>query len=79
MKIVYILESLKDKGIYTGNTNNLKERLKRHNSGQVASTKDRRPLRIICYTVFNDKQIAYDFERYLKIGSGRAFIKKHFR
>ena len=79
MKIIYILESLKDKGIYTGNTSNLKDRLFRHNLGQTKSTKDRRPLKLICYVLFKDKLKAYDFERYLKTGSGRAFINKHFK
>ena len=26
----------------------------------------------------SDKYKAYEFEKYLKSGSGRAFIKKHF-
>ena len=79
MKIVYILKSLKDNGIYTGNTGNLKDRLYRHNQGQSMATKYRRPLKLICYFVFADEQKAYDFERYLKTGSGRSFICKHFR
>lgn len=27
---------------------------------------------------FKDKYLAFNFEKYLKSGSGRAFIKKHF-
>ncbi len=75
MKIVYIIQSQKDQSIYAGNTDNLDDRLKRHNGGHVISTKNRTPWKIICYLVFEDKQTAYDFERYLKTGSGRAFIK----
>ena len=79
MKIVYILESLKDKRIYTGNTDNLEERIKLHNNGLVESTKYRRPLELVCCITFKQDKTAYNFERYLKTGSGRAFINKHFR
>jgi predicted GIY-YIG superfamily endonuclease len=79
MKIVYILQSEKDNGIYIGNTSNLEERLSRHNQGKVLSTKYRKPLKIICFFSFVNSQKAYDFERYLKTGSGRAFINKHLK
>ena len=78
MKIVYILKSLKDNTIYSGNTDDIEERLDRHKKGYVKSTKHKLPIELVCYTVFKDKEKAYDFERYLKTGSGRAFIKKHF-
>jgi len=78
MKIVYIIQSEKDSSVYVGNTGDLDDRLKRHNAGQVPSTKDRKPWKLICHINFEDNQTAYDFERYLKTGSGRAFIKKHF-
>ncbi|TRZ64951.1 MAG: GIY-YIG nuclease family protein, partial [Spirochaetia bacterium] len=29
------------------------------------------------YITFNDKYKAFEFEKYLKSGSGRAFINKH--
>ena len=46
---VYILISLKDKKRYIGSTSNLKQRLIKHNSGQVRSTKHRRPLKLFAY------------------------------
>ncbi|MEA4910596.1 MAG: GIY-YIG nuclease family protein [Candidatus Elulimicrobiales bacterium] len=73
---VYILKC-KD-GYYSGCTNNLKERINRHIKGQVTATKDRRPIQLINYFAFNDKYKAYNFEVYLKTGSGRTFSKKHF-
>ena len=73
---VYILKCKYDK-IYTGCTNNLTERIKRHNLGQVEATKRLLPVSLITYIVFNDKYLAYNFERYLKKGSGRAFAKRH--
>ncbi|WP_116525194.1 GIY-YIG nuclease family protein [Seonamhaeicola aphaedonensis] len=63
---------------YVGCTSNLESRLKKHSSGQVISTKNRLPVEIITYIVFNDKYKAYNFEKYLKSGSGRAFLKKRF-
>ncbi|HOP59609.1 MAG TPA: GIY-YIG nuclease family protein, partial [Bacteroidales bacterium] len=73
---VYILKC-NDGSIYTGCTNNLEDRIKRHNLGQVLATKKIMPVEIITYIAFTDKYKAYAFERYLKLGSGRAFSKKH--
>ena len=76
MYYVYILKC-KDSNIYTGCTNDLKDRIERHNKGHVLATKERRPVQLMSYTAFKDKYKAFEFEIYLKSGSGRAFIKKH--
>lgn len=73
---VYILKC--KNGFYTGCTNNLKDRFHRHELGQVDATKDRRPIELINYFAFTDKNKAYNFEKYLKTGSGRSFLKRHF-
>ncbi|MFZ2190533.1 MAG: GIY-YIG nuclease family protein [Candidatus Magasanikiibacteriota bacterium] len=73
---VYLLKC-KD-GYYTGCTSNLRERIKRHSMGQVPATSSRLPVSLISYFAFKNKYIAFEFERYLKSGSGRAFVKKHF-
>ena len=73
---VYILKCKYDK-LYTGCTNNLQDRIKRHNLGQVESTKKILPVNLVTYIAFTNKYQAYDFERYLKSGSGRAFAKRH--
>jgi len=62
---------------YTGCTDDLKDRINRHQKGQVQATKSRLPIHLISYFAFSNKYAAYDFEKYLKTGSGRAFIKKH--
>ncbi|MCX6740399.1 MAG: GIY-YIG nuclease family protein [Candidatus Parcubacteria bacterium] len=77
MKIVYIIQSQKDFSTYIGVTSDLEDRLKRHNHGEVYTTKTRIPWKIICYFTFTYNQTTYDFERYLKTGSGRAFLNKH--
>jgi putative endonuclease len=42
--VLYILLSLKDKRTYIGYTDNLEERIKKHNSGKVKATRYRQPL-----------------------------------
>jgi predicted GIY-YIG superfamily endonuclease len=64
---------------YTGCTHDLEDRIKRHNSGQVEATKNILPVEIVTYVTFTDKYKAYNFEKYLKSGSGRAFSKRHFQ
>ncbi len=55
MIYVYILKSLKDEGYYVGITKSLDSRVKKHNKGQVRSTKNRRPLVV----VYKEEAIAY--------------------
>ena len=76
MYYVYVLKC-KD-GYYEGCTDNLKDRLHRHQKGQVNATENRLPIKLEMYFAIKDKYKAFEFEKYLKSGSGRAFIKKHF-
>jgi putative endonuclease len=62
----------------TGCTEDLKERFQTHCNGYVPSTKPRLPVELIFYCAFKDKYKAFAFERYLKSGSGRAFMQKRF-
>ena len=75
MTYVYIL-MCNNKKTYVGCTSNLKERLQRHKNGYVPATKNIRPVQLLTYIAFSDKYKAYEFEKYLKSGSGRAFMKK---
>jgi putative endonuclease len=76
MHFVYILKCA-DGNLYTGCAKNIDERLNRHKTGQVPATKTRLPIELISYTALPNKYTAFEFEKYLKSGSGRAFIKKH--
>lgn len=76
MYYVYNLKCID--GFYIGCTHDLRDRLNRHNSKQVPATSDRLPVELICYFAFKDKYTAFNFEKYLKSGSGRAFLNKHF-
>ena len=75
---VYILKC-NNGTIYTGCTNNLGDRIKRHNLGQVIATKNILPVELVTYIAFTDKYRAYEFEKYLKTGSGRTLSKKHLQ
>jgi len=77
MWYVYVLRC-KDSKPYTGCTENFEERLERHQRGYVPATENRRPVNLITYTAVSDKYKAFNFEKYLKSGSGRASIKRHF-
>jgi len=76
MWYVYIL-FCSDGRTYIGCTDNLDERVIKHSKGYVPATKNRLPIKLVSYFAFPNKYTAYNFERYLKSGSGRAFIKKH--
>jgi putative endonuclease len=61
--------------LYTGMTNNIEERLQRHNQGYELATKYRRPFELIFYAAFRTRLEAAEFEKYLKTGSGKRFIQ----
>ncbi|MFZ6012993.1 MAG: GIY-YIG nuclease family protein [Bacteroidota bacterium] len=75
MWTVYILKC-SDGKFYTGCTSDLDDRMKRHHAGEVPATHNRLPLTLVTYMVFSEKQKAYDFEKYLRTGSGRAVMYK---
>ena len=73
---VYTLKSLRDKKFYTGFTTDLKRRLQEHARGQVISTKNRRPLRLVHYEYFINQEDARAREVFLKSGFGRNQLKQ---
>ena len=77
MKYVYILQSIAfaDRH-YTGITDDLRNRLRKHNAGEVPHTSKYKPWRLKTYLAFSDEKSAVAFEKYLKSASGRAFAKK---
>ena len=73
----YVYNLICKDGYYVGCTDNLNDRLNRHEKGQVPATIDRLPVKLNFYFAIQDKYKAFEFEKYLKSGSGRAFINKH--
>lgn len=75
---LYILISDKDGKSYVGSTNDLIRRSEDHFQGKVASTKHRRPLRLIYTEEFESLLEARIREKYLKTRQGRRELKKIF-
>jgi predicted GIY-YIG superfamily endonuclease len=74
---VYILRSLKDPNrYYTGFTENLDARVKKHNHSRCAHTSKYIPWKIKTTVAFTNREKAIEFEKYLKTSSGRVFAKK---
>jgi predicted GIY-YIG superfamily endonuclease len=78
MFYTYILRNKITKRYYVGFTPDLKKRLKKHQTGKVLSTKSNLNYKLEWYCAFKTQKQALDFERYLKTGSGIAFMKKRF-
>ena len=76
MFTVYILYSLKDKRTYVGCTKDINKRLEEHNSGQVSSTKNRTPLKLVYFENFEDEHTAFLKEKHYKTSWGRRQLKK---
>lgn len=78
MYYTYILYNRVTSRYYIGYTPDLKNRLKKHQSGLVKSTKSNLNYQLEWYCAFVSKSKALEFEKYLKSGSGVAFMKKRF-
>ena len=78
MFFVYFLRSVNNPDkTYIGFTTNIQQRLDTHNSGGSIYTKDFRPWYLVTYIAFDDESKAKAFEKYVKVGSGNAWSKKH--
>jgi predicted GIY-YIG superfamily endonuclease len=79
MIYVYLLESVHlRQQHYVGVTHDLKQRLRDHNEGKSPNTRKFKPWHLVAYIGFADEPTAYAFEKYLKSGSGKAFLRKRF-
>ena len=72
---VYILYSENYDKFYYGQTQNVKERLERHNSGTVKSTKKFIPWRIFALAEFDTRSEAFKAEKKLKNCKSRERVK----
>lgn len=73
---VIVSESHRDR-YYIGFSARPDERLSEHNTGKNPSTVAFMPWRIAAIFSFPSEEHARRFERYLKGGSGRAFLRRH--
>lgn len=73
---VYILQSLINSRYYIGHTNDIADRLKRHNSGQVKYSSKCVPWKIIYIEKYKTKSEAYRREMEIKKYKGGIKFKK---
>ncbi len=79
MYYTYIIQSDVDKNFYTGFTKDLKLRFEQHCNGQVESTRDRRPLKLIYYEACLKQEDALKRERYFKTYNGKRFLHNRLK
>lgn len=79
MYYVYVLQSLKDKSLYTGFTKSVKKRLIDHNAGSDLYTRKLKPWKLIYYEAYLIKDDAINREKFLKSGSGKRYLDKQLR
>ena len=75
MFYVYVIYSKKLNKRYIGRTDNLRSRIKRHNSGNSDFTSRGIPWKLIYYEAFIIKKDAIMEESFLKTGKGRERLK----
>lgn len=81
MFYVYVLKSLKDGKYYFGQTNNIKTRITQHFYGKVLSTRNRRPLKLVGYKIYQTRSEAMWMEHKIKSHGDqkRKFINSLFK
>jgi len=72
---VYILQSLKDKKYYIGETSDVPARLLFHNAGKQRSTKNRIPFNVVLVESFENRQAALQREKQIKSRKGGNSFK----
>lgn len=77
MWYVYFLKSKKTSNwIYVGSTNILSRRMLEHREGKCLATRPYLPIYLVAYIAVNSEKKARSLEKYLKVGSGKAILKK---
>jgi putative endonuclease len=72
---VYIIQSELDRSYYIGSTQDLDERLRRHNQGRSTYTKAKRPWKLVYHEEFIDRSSAMKREREIKRQKSKKFIE----
>ena len=71
---VYVLRSLRDWGFYVGITDNLRNRMMKHERGGVRSTKHRQPFVLVYTECCSSRVEARSREKFLKSGPGHQYL-----
>jgi predicted GIY-YIG superfamily endonuclease len=77
-RTVYVIQSeARADRHYVGLTSDVAARVASHNRGESPHTRKYLPWRVVVAIAFATESRAVDFEKYLKSGSGAAFLKQH--
>jgi len=71
---LYILESQRDGSFYVGTTNNLEDRIRRHNEGRVKYTKAKGPWRLVYSEDHSNRSSAMKREYAIKRQKRKSYI-----
>lgn len=75
-RFVYVIQSeSQPESHYVGLSSDVLARIEAHNGGRSPHTAKNRPWRLIATVEFQNEAKAINFEKYLKSGTGRAFLK----
>ena len=78
MYYVYFLKSLKNSDLYIGSTENVDNRVKKHNDGKIKSTKFYKPWQLLDFETYNTRSEAVKRERFLKNHQQKDLLKKKY-
>jgi len=76
MFTVYILKSLKNGRYYIGQTNDILDRIRRHNSGRSKATKNFMPWELIYSEKYSTRSLAFGREQEIKLYKGGIKFKR---
>ena len=75
----YVLQSELDNNFYVGYSKDVERRFEQHCNGEVQSTKNRRPLKIIYFEACLSQQDATHREKYFKTFYGKMFLRNRLK
>jgi len=76
---LYILQSNASGRFYVGHTNNLSERIRRHNAGRTLANKGKGPYELVHVEYFPTRAQAVTRERQIKSRKSRSYIEQLVR
>jgi len=78
MHYVYVLK-LSNGDLYKGFTEDLRNRVREHEAGEVTSTKKYLPVELVYYEAFFSKTDAIREELFLKSGHGKEVLRERLK
>ena len=76
MYFTYVLQSITSNTIYVGQTNNLQDRIQRHNNSRNIYTKNKGPWKLIFSREFKSRTEALKLEKRLKSFKNKDYLLK---